>query len=84
MGVVFWGRDVVRSLALWAVELGMFSGSGDTAPVPLCHPPPTPASGSEVTAIENRKMSTWHQLIAKMQRKIVLNIKIIDIMLLGA
>lgn len=52
------------------------------SPVSMCHPPPT--SGSEVTAIENRKMSTWQQLIAKMQRKIVLNIKIIDIMLLGA
>lgn len=42
------------------------------------------ATGSELIAIRSRTMSTWHQLIGKMQRKIVLNIKIIDIMLLRA
>lgn len=31
----------------------------------------------------NRKVSTWQQSIAKMQRKIVSNIKIIDITLLA-
>lgn len=52
----------------------------DVAPVSICHPP---APGSELIAMGNRKVSTWQQSIAKMQRKIVLNIKIIDIMLLA-
>lgn len=81
--MVFWGRAVVPSLAFWAVELGMVSGSG-TLSLCQCVTGTPPASGSEMTAIENRKMNTWQQLIAKMQRKIVLSIKIIDIMLLGA
>lgn len=50
----------------------------DVAPVSICHPL---APGSELTEMGNRKVSTWQQSIAKRQRKIVLNIKIIDMLL---
>lgn len=50
------------------------------APASVCH---RPAPGSELTAMGDRKVSTWQLSIAKMQRKIVLNIKIIDITLLA-
>lgn len=43
----------------------------------------SPRPGSELTAMGDRKVSTWQLSIAKMQRKIVLNIKIIDITLLA-
>lgn len=46
----------------------------------MCHPAP----GSELIAMRNRKVSTWPQLITKMQRKIVLNIKITALTLQGA
>lgn len=79
--MVFWGKDIKLSLTTWTVVLGTGSGLGTWPLYQYVTPQPL---DTELTATGNRKMSPWQQLIAKMQRKIVLNIKIIHIKLLGA
>lgn len=57
------GKDNTQSLTPLAVELGMVLESGTW---PLCANVSPLSPGSELTAIGNRKMSTWQQLIVKM------------------
>lgn len=55
-------------------------GVRDVALGSMCHLRPCP----ELTATRNRKVSPWLQLIAKKQRKLVLNIETAALTLLGA
>lgn len=56
-------KDIIFSLTCWAAKLGMIWGHIHS---PRCQSVTSPALDSELTATQNKKTSTWQQLIAKM------------------